>query len=893
MGVGNRRWRDILRMRARSLLRRAKVERELEKELRFHLDREIEEGRAHGLSLEEARERAMRRIGGIAQIQEECRDMRRTNFVESLGQDVRYALRTLTKNPGFTVVIVLSLALSIGATSAIASLLEGVLIRTLPYRNPDKLVRIFTSNRAFPKFPINPNDFRDFRARVHSFESLAAYTRNDLQFAGSGKAVRLPGFIVSAGFFHVLGLKPAMGREFNRGDELAGKGHVVIVSHRFWRTRLGARRDVLGQTVALDTVPYTIVGVMPAGVEHPGNMYHALAYGDTVDIWTPIVFSDPQDRGSHYLDGIARLRRGVSAAEAQGEMNAAMHQLAREHPDGDSGWSVMVIPLKTEIVGRSERMLMVLFGAVGLVLLLACVNAANLLLARATARQREMAVRAAVGAVRGRLIRQMLTESLLLAFVAGCFGIAFAIIGVGALKTVLPADFPRAGDIHVDAPVLLFTLLAALATGVAFGIIPGLQGSRADLRSGLHESGRSTTGGRGTLRLRSALVIIEVTLACVLLIGAGLMLRSFVNLLRTDPGFQPQRVLTAGISLPDATYKNQQAVAGFYTRLLEKLRSEPGISAAGASSDLPWTGWDENNGGFLIQGEQPPPNESFHARYHVATPGYFEALGTPLVRGRPFSEHDREGSGRVLIINQAMASYWRHGDALGGKLSFDDHPKEKDWFTIVGIVSDVKDAPKDARAQAAYWWPLLQEPFPLAANASIAVRSVLDPASVAARVRAAVRELDPNLAVFDVRTLEQVAGESYSTSRFTLVLVALFAALAVVLAAIGTYGVIAYSVSQRFHEFGVRMALGAKPGDVVASVMRDGMKLGLAGAVLGVLLGLALARLLGNLLYEVSATDPYALLGTGFVAIVVVALACYIPAMRVTRADPMTALRVD
>ncbi len=880
-------------MRARTLLYRGQVERELEKELHFHLDLEIEEGRARGLSAEEARRAALRKIGGIAQIQEECRDMRRTNFIESLQQDLRYAARTLRRSPGFTLVIVLSLALSIGATSAIVSLLEGVLVRALPYRDPGRLVRIFTSNRSWPKFPINPNDFRDFRSRLHSFESFAAYTRNDLQFAGSGEAIRLSGFSVTAGFFHVLGFHPAMGREFNRKDELPGKGHIAIVSDKFWRTRLGARRNVLGQTIFLNALPYTVVGVMPAGVEHPGNMYHAVAYGDTVDVWTPFTFADPNDRGSHFMDGIARLRPGVSAAQAQGEMNAAMKQLGREHGDADSGWNVMVIPLQTEIVGRSERMLLVLFGAVALVLLLACVNAANLLLTRATARRREMAVRAAVGAVRMRLIRQMLTESVLLAFVSAAFGAVLAVVGVKALMVVLPADFPRAGDIHVDAPVFLFTIFIAFATGIVFGIVPGLQGSRTDLRESLHESGRNASSSRATLRLRNALVIGEVTLACVLLIGAGLMLRSFVNLLRTDPGFRPEQVLTASISLPGASYKDKQAVANFYQRLLDKLRSEPGMSAVGAGSDLPWTGWDENNGGFQIQGEVPPPREFFHARYHVATPAYFRALGIPVIRGRPFEEHDQANSRGVLIINEAMTKYWKHGDALGGKLTFSDHPKEQDWLTVVGIVGDVKDTPKNAGAEPAFWWPLLQEPWPLAANSSIAIRSNLDPKFVAGRLRAAVGELDGNLAVSDVRTMDRVAAESYATSRFALILVALFAALAVVLAAIGTYGVIAYSVNQRLHEFGIRMALGAKPRDVVTSVLGNGMKLAIAGTALGIVLGLALARLLGNLLYGVSAADPIAIGASCLIAIAVAALACYLPALRATRADPMTALRAE
>lgn len=426
-----------------------------------------------------------------------------------------------------------------------------------------------------------------------------------------------------------------------------------------------------------------------------------------------------------------------------------------------------------------------------------------------------------------------------------------------------------------------------------FGIVPAWQGTKADLRASLHESGRSTTGSRQTLRLRNGLVISEITLACVLLIGTGLMLRSFVNLLGTNPGFHPEHVLTASLSLPSATYKDKMAVASFYTRLLEEVRATPGVTAAGAGSDLPWTGWDENNGGFLIQGETPPPKQEFHARYHEASTGYFRALGIPVVRGRAFDEHDKTGAPGVLIINEAMARYWKHGDALGGKLSFEDHPKDKDWLTIVGIVGDIKDTPKNAGAEPAFWWSMEQEPWPLAAESSIAIRSEEDPKLVAARLRSVVRELDATLAVADVRTMEKVAGESYATPRFALVLIGMFAGLALALAAIGTYGVIAYSVNQRIPEFGVRMALGASPSNVRNSVLANGMKLATAGAALGVIVGLVLSRFLEKLLYGVKAADPLAIVTSCAIAIAIAALASYLPALRATRLDPMSALRAE
>lgn len=883
----------VLGLRVRSLFFRGRVESDLEKELRFHLEEEMQERRAEdGLSADEAKVAAIRRLGGMAQIKEECRDMRRMAVIETIGQDVRYAYRTLLKTPAFTWVIVLTLALSIGATSAIVSVLEGVLIKPLPFRDPSRLVRAYTRTDLHPKFPINPNDFRDARSRMRSFESFAAYTRRDMQLSGIGEPARLTGFAVTAGYFHVLGLKPAIGREFNRGDELPGRGNVVIVSDRLWRTKLHTAPSVVGTTIRLNETPYTIVGVMPPGVEHPGNAYHAVLYGDTVGTWTPFTFSDPDDRGSHYLDAIARLRPGVTVAEAQGEFLATMKQIAREHRGNPNDVQVLVSPLETEIVGRTKPMLFALIGAAALVLLLACVNAANLMLARATARQREMAIRAAVGAGRRRLIRQLLTESVLLALAGGALGALLAVAGTKTLVALLPADFPRASDIHIDAALFLFTFAVAGLTGLLFGIVPALSSSSIGLREWLHESGRSATSAHSTLRLRSILVVSEVTLACLLLIGAGLVLRSFINLLRTDPGFQPEKVLTASLSLPQATYKDNAAITRFSERLLTDLRNTPGVSAAGLGSDLPWTGWDDNAGGFTIRGEAPPPNDDFQARYHMASAGYFSALGIVITRGREFNEHDTASAPKVLIINQAMAKFWQHGDPLGGQVTFSNHPKESDWMTVVGIAGDIKDTPSSAGARTAFWWPQQQTLWPIS-DFSVAMRSSLGPGQAAGRLRASVHDLDSNLPVSDIRTMDHVTDDSYSTSRFTLALIGLFAVLALVLASMGTYGVIAYSVGQRTLEFGVRLALGAKSQDLVASVLKQGMKLAVFGTALGIVLGLAFSRLLGSLLYGVASTDPVTFVLAAMVGIVAAALACLLPALRVTRVDPMIALRAD
>ena len=886
------RWLKILRLRVRSVLHRGEVDRELDKELRFHLDEQIAENLARGMSPADARSAALRALGGVTQIQEECRDFR-GNHWEVGWQDVRYAARMFARSPGFSIAAVLTMALAIGANSAIFSVIDGVLLRSLPYPRPDRLVRLFLQSANYPKFPLNPFDFRDYRDRSRSFDSLAAYTRNDLQLSGSGRPVRLTGFAVTAGFFHVLGVEPAIGREFSTRDELPTNGHVAMLSDKLWRSRFSARPDIVGQKIVLNAVPYTVIGVIPPKVEHPGNAYHAVAYGETVDLWVPFTFQgSPASRGSHYLDCVARLKDRVTPVRAQAELNAIMTELGREH-EPDRGWRVTVVSLQHEIVGRTQRMLWVLLGAVMVVLLIACVNSANLLLARATVRQREMALRAALGARKSRLIRQLLTESILISLAGAALGAFIAMAGLKTLVSFLPADFPRAADIQINAGMFLFALIAACVTGILFGLAPALQGSRTDLLRPLHEGSGRLTGSSGSVALRNSLVVSEVALACLLLIAAGLMLRSFFNLLRTDPGFRPERVLTAALSLPSARYQKIDAVVRFYDRLTIDLSSIPGVSAAGTGTDLPWTGYDENVGGFNIEGKKPPPGQEFHARYHVASSNYFRALGIPLLEGRFFTAHDNQNAAPALIINQSMARrYWPGENALGKRVSFADSPKEKDWLTVIGIVGDVKDTPASNGAEPAFWWPLLQEPGRFG-EMSVVLRSNLDPLQLANRIRLAVSQLDPNLAVADVRLMNEVVGDSYAASRFALFLIGLFGLLALTLAAIGTYGVISYSTSQRSHEFGVRIALGAKPRDVISFVLREGLKLAAIGAVLGVVSGVALARLLGDLLYQVKGNDPLTITVACLTAIVVSIVACYVPARRATRNDPMTALRTD
>jgi predicted permease len=880
-------------MRLRSLIRRNRVERELDKELRFHLEQQIEENRQRGATGTEAHYAALRRLGHLAQIQEECRDMRRTNYIENLLQDLRYASRTLVNNPAFTAVMVLTLALSIGANSAIFSVIDGVLLKPLPYHQPDRLFRIFVSNASFPKFRVNPFDFVDYRARNKSFEALAGFTRADVQLSGVDQSERLASLRITAGFFHLLGLRPALGREFEIKDELPDNARQVILSNRLWQRRFHSSPNILGQKITLDAQPFTVVGVMPPGVEHVGNDHQVLAQGETVDAWRPFTFAgNPGNRGSHYVDALGRLKGGVTAGQATAEMNALAAQLGRENPNFDNGWRVRLIPLFQEVIGKSQRLLLVLMGAVGFVLLIACANAANLLLARATARTREIAVRAALGAGRLRLIRQMLTESILISLVGAAFGAVIAIGGVRALVALLPQDFPRAHTIHVDATVFAFTFAISLVTGILFGLAPALQTSRADLTQALRESGRSTTGSGRQLHLRSLLVVAEVSLAFVLLIGAGLMLRSFINLLHTDPGFRPEHVLTASISLPGTQYKNDADIAGFYGRLIKDLAALPGVRYAGAGSDLPWTGYNENLS-FNVEGRKSA-NDSVHARFHGATPDYFLSIGIPLVKGRFFSDRDDakvRQARQVIIINQSLARrYWPNEDAVGKRITFSDEPKDGDWITVAGIVGDVKDTPSSESAEPALWFPILQQPF---SEMSIVIRANSDPELLVNALRERVAQLDPRLAVAQIRQMDRIADAGVATPRFALFLVALFAFLALSLAVIGTYGVMSYSVGQRIHEFGVRMALGAKPSDVVGLVVRQGLRLALAGVALGIVSALALGRVLNSLLYGISAGDPLTFTAVSFVAIAMAWLACYVPARRATGVDPMIALRSE
>lgn len=881
---------DVLRLRWRSLAGKSAVERELDKELLFHLEQQMQENIAQGMSPAEARAAARRSLGGVAQIQEECRDMRRIHPLETIWNDLRYAVRILGRAPGFTLVIVLTLGLSIGANSAIFSVIQGVLLLPLPYPQAERLVRVYFASDTQAKFPLNPNDFLDLRARNRSFESMAAITRRDVQLSGAGEPVMLRAFGISAGYFRMLGVSPARGREFTTDDELPGRGRLAILSDRSWRARFASDPAIIGRTITLDTQPFTVVGVMPPTARHPGNNFHAVADGDTVDIWCPYTFDDdPAKRYSHFMDAFGRLKPGVSPEQANADLSAVLSQMMTEQTGKE--WRVYLIPLYREMVGSTRRMLLVLLGAVGLLLLIACVNAANLLLARSSARVREIAVRSALGAARGRIVRQLLTESLVIALAGAALGTLLAFGGVRALVSRLPADFPRAGEIRLDAGVFAFTLVIAVLTGLLFGLVPALTASATDLQRSLREGGSGSTGSGGQLRLRNFLVVGETGLACVLLIGAGLMLHSFVNLLRADPGFQPQQVLTASVSLPRQQYPKDVDGIRFFERLLADLQALPGVQTAAVGSDLPWTGYDGNADGFLLEGRPYSIHNQTTAVYHQVSVDYFRALGIPLRAGRFFTGRDDKDAPAVIVINEAMAKrYWPGENAVGKRISFRSEPKEKDWMQVVGVVGDIKDQPDSRAARPAMWFPFLQWPD---RAMSVVVRSSSDSTAAAKQFRQAVRQLDAGLAIDGLKTMNDVTGAAVATQRFTLFLVGLFAALALLLAAIGMYGVISYSVNQRMQEFGLRMALGARPWDLMRLIVGQGLRLSVIGAALGLLLAAAFARLLGSMLYGVSVTDPITFTAVAVLALSTTSLACYLPARRAADADPMHSLRAE
>jgi predicted permease len=802
--------------------------------------------------------------------------------------DLKFALRQLCKNPGFTTVTVVTLALGIGANTAIFSLVNGILLKPLPYRDPEQLVRLFQSNSGTPKFPISAGAFQDYREQNRTLSEFALYTREDLDLSRDDRPERLPSLRVTSGYFEALGVQPLLGRTFSRQDEVPGNQKSAILSNHLWRRRFNADPRIVGQAITLSGEAFTVIGVMPAGVQHIGGNYRSMAYGESVDLWWPISLRPQDDRGSHYMNGVGRLKPGVTLKQAASDFDVISKRLELQFPGTDQGWHIAIYPLHDEVVGQTQKVLFVLFGAVFFVLLICCVNIANLLLARAAAREREIAVRTAVGAGRWRIIRQLLIESTLLAFIGAGLGIFLAKGGINVVRA-LASELPRIESIRLDGRVLLFTLGLALATGILFGMIPAFQAGKIDLNRSLKQGERGGTSGNQR-RLRELLVITELGAALLLLIGTGLLVRSFWNLLQSDPGFDPTQVLTARVTLPAARYDNNLKVTSFQRQLLERIAVSPNVESTGMTSDLPWTGYDEN-AGFSIEGKSFPPNQGAGGRYHFVSGDYFHTVRVPLLAGRFFTADDTKTKPRVILINRSLADhYWAHENPIGKRITFASQPKEQDWLTIVGIVGDVKDGPSSAAAVPAFYFSLIQQTF---GDVFVTVRTKASMAEMAKVLRREIGALDKDLALSDVRGLEGIAASARGGQRLTLILFAGFAVTALVLALIGIYGVLSYLTIQRTREIGVRIALGAQARDVVGLTLKQGIQPTLIGIVFGLLGAFALTRLMSSLLFGVSATDAETFVATPLLLVFVALLPCWIPARRAARVDPIRALRYE
>ena len=801
-------------------------------------------------------------------------------MLTSILRDLQYALRTLVRNPGFACVSVLALGLGIGANSAIFTVVNSVLLDPLHFEKPQQLIVIRERNlkAGFPQFSLSPGNYLDFRDHNHSFSGITAFGGRGFNLAGGTQPERLRGSRVTSDFFQVLGRTPLLGRTFTAQEGQLGAPLVAILSYGLWQRRLAGNRDALGQTLKMNEELYTVVGVMPPDFEFPGR----------TEVWTPLTMDTQnwQQRGGHYLGGVGRLKDGATAASAQADLNTIAARAEQQFPASNSGWDTTLQTLQEATVGKVRPAMMTLTAAVGFVLLIACVNLANLLLARSTARRREMGIRSSLGAGRVRLIRQLLTESVLLGVLGAAFGLVLAKAGTGLLVNLNPDILPRAKEIALDARGLGFTGAIAILTGLLFGLAPAIHMAKTDLTAALRDGGRGNAIGFRRNRLRSVLVVGEVALALVLLSGAGLLMRSFYRLQSMDPGFDPHGLLTFHTNLPNAKYKSDESQAAFYRRALERIRAIPGVSSAGAAQIFPLAG-DDYILSFAQIGKPPvTQGNAPSAAYYSATPGYFGALHIPLKAGRDFSEHDDAGAAPVAIISESMAQqFYRNENPLGQRIQVSNGSKPAE---IVGIVGDVRDQELESKGRPAVYEPAAQIPF---GSMYFGVRTEGDPAGLISGARAVMRELDSELPLDAVGTVDALVSTSLSQRRFSMLLMAIFAALALVLAMVGIYGVISYSVTQATQEIGIRMALGAGRGHVLRIVFGYAGLLMAAGLVAGIGAALGTGRLLATQLYEVKATDPVTLAAVALTLLATGLAACMIPAWRAMRVDPLVALR--
>jgi putative ABC transport system permease protein len=890
------RWFYIISLRLRSLFRRDRVEQALDDELQDHLERKTQQYVASGLSSDEARRFALRDIGGLELRKEQCRDTRRVNIVENLLQDFRFGLRMLRKSPAFTATAILMLGLGIGANTAIFSVVNAVMLRPLPFPEPDRIVRIDSTIAATGQVGgVSYPDFLDWRKQSTAFQNVAVLNQRSYALSGAGNPVRLEGAMVSADLFPLLGVPPALGRWFRAEEDQPGAdagADALILSHRAWQQYFQADLGIVGRIVQLDHSDFIVVGVMPASFQFPVT-------SDGLDLWTTVAAdaraldgskSMLAQRGVHYLQAVGRLKPGIRLAAARTEMSGIVAALSEQHPD-DGRRGVNITPERDRLAGDVRTGLLVLLGAVGCVLLIACANLASLLLSRAAARRQEIAIRSALGAGRGRMMQQLLIENLCLSVLGAGLALALASGGIRVLLQLAPQDIPRLQQAGIDSSVLLFTAAAAILTALILGSAPVMQLSKLNVVEAVKGGGRGQSSGASHSRLRNFLVVGQVSLAAILLVGAGLLLQSLARLLRVNPGFRADHLVSFRADMPDNYSDRQQEQ--FYQRLVAQLRASPGVTSASAIFSLPLSGSGINvtsdvDNRNIPEGDRPLVN------LNVAEPNYFATMGIPFLQGRNFTQRDTLESPPVVIVNEALARQFFSGTDPVGKYvlpGVGNGYKKAPNRLIVGVVRNVQsDTLREAPSPEIYI-PMTQCPH--LGSMTVVVRTERPPPTVIADARAQAAALDSIVPLFRAQTVDQYLAASVAQPRFQALLLAVFAILSVMVAAVGLYGAISYSVAQRQLEFGIRLALGAQQQDILRNVLRQGATLAASGLALGVLASLALARLMATLLFGVTARDPLTFLAVGVLLAIVALFACYAPARRATRVDPIRALRHD
>ncbi len=887
-------WIRVIVARCRGLLLRKGVEANLNEELDGHIEMLVEDNLRRGMAPDDARYAALRNFGGTEQMKEEYREQRGLPMLETLAEDVRYGFRQLRRNAGFTLVAILTLALGIGANTAIFSAVYAVLLKPLPFSNAGQLVRVFEANdrAGIGGTACSYLEFREWQRQNHVFSAMAAVAAHELNLTGRGEPMVVRVGDVTSEFFSVLGVKPLLGRAFLAADDQPGAAPVVVLSYDLWRSRFAADPSLVGSSIDLDKKSFTVVGVMPARFQ-----FSFFDEGPGRQLWIPIVqdplFGPPAMQPlQHLYTALARLKPGISEAQAEAEMQTVGNRLWPEFRPGDKGWVIRTASVRVAVTGEdASAPLFVLLAAVGLVLLIACANVANLLLARATSRAREFAVKAALGASRGRILRQLLTESAVLGLLGATLGIALAYWGVRGLSGLLPRSFPRADSIQVEGWVLVFALVLSLGASLLFGLAPALFAADPRLHSTLQESSGRPGEGKDRRRVRNLLVVTEVALAMALLIGAGLFIRSFASLMSVNPGFETHHILRAEVSLPRFQYSMPQQWVTFSNEALERIQSEPDLRDTAEVLPMPIADQSVNLPFSIVNGPPLPPGRTITADYATISPNYFQVVGIPLLRGRYFSRQDVISSPRVVIVSAELARlYFPHRDPIGQQLVFGFLSDPSGRREIVGVVGDTRAVALSRPPGPALYVPFSQAPL---WGVGLVTKTSSSASAAAQEIAAKVHEVDPDLPVTDVQWMTEVVDTSLGQARLRTWLLGLFGVMALILAAAGIFGVISYSVSRRTHEFGIRMALGAGANEILRLVLKEALGLALAGVVIGIAVALGLARPVSSLLFGVRATDPVTLIVLPLVLTGAALLAAYLPARRATRVDPLAALRTE